>query len=546
VTGVQTCALPIFIHRPVATTLLALGATLAGALAYFQLPVSPLPQVDFPTVSVSAALPGASPETMAATVATPLERALGQIAGVTEMTSSSTLGSTRVTLQFDLSRDINGAARDVQAAIQAARPLLPTGLPNLPTWKKVNPADSPIMILSLTSASLSRAQVYDAASTVLAQRLAQVTGIGEVRIGGGSAPAVRVNVNPTALSHAGLSLENVRTVLNSAHAYRPLGAVEDGERRWQVGASDQLTGAAGFGALILRYRNGAAVRLADVGAVTDSVQDIRHFGAIHRDGQEKPAVLLILYRQPGANIIETVDSVRELLPALRASIPVAIELQPVMDRTATIRASLREVERTLAIAVGLVILVVFVFLRRVRAALIPSVAVPVSLIATYAVMYLCGYSLDNLSLMALTVATGFVVDDAIVVIENIMRHLEGGMEPFQAALAGVREIGFTVVTISVSLVAVFIPILFMGGILGRLFREFAVTLSAAVLVSMVVSLTLTPMLAAHWLKGREARKRRSLIPGPSPEGGRGLEPSPSGGGQGEGEIGRASCRERVS
>ncbi|MBI5329489.1 MAG: efflux RND transporter permease subunit [Betaproteobacteria bacterium] len=534
----------LFIQRPVATSLLALGVTLAGGIAYFQLPVSPLPQVDFPTISVQATLPGASPETMAATVATPLERTLGRIAGITEMTSSSTLGNTRINLQFDLDRDINGAARDVQAAIQAARPLLPSGLPSMPAWRKVNPADSPIMILSLTSEAMTRAQVYDAASTVLAQRLAQVTGIGEVRIGGGALPAVRVELNPTALNHAGLSLENVRTTLVNANVYRPLGAVEDGARRWQIGANDQLKDAAGFGSLILRYRNGAAVRLTDVGEVVDSVQDVRHFGSVYRGGVGRPAVLLILYRQPGANILETVDSVRALLPMLRATIPQAITLEPVMDRTATIRGSLREVERTLSIAVGLVILVVFLFLRRVRAALIPSIAVPVSLISTYGVMYLCGYSLDNLSLMALTVATGFVVDDAIVVTENIMRHLEAGMEPFQAALTGVREIGFTVVTISLSLVAVFIPILFMGGILGRLFREFAVTLSAAILVSMVVSLTLTPMLAAHWLKGRgpEGGRRRGGCVAPSPcpppegEGSNPLPPSGEGMGMREQRI----------
>ncbi len=487
-----------FIHRPVATTLLTLGIVLAGIVAYFHLPVAPLPQVDFPTISVQAGLPGASPETMAATVATPLERTLGSIAGVTEITSSSSLGNTRITLQFDLGRNIDGAARDVQAAIQAARALLPSGLPSMPTYRKVNPADAPIMILSLTSDTLSPGQMYDAASTVLAQRLSQVNGIGQVNIGGGALPAVRVELNPTALNHAGLSLDNVRSAIVASNAYRPLGALEAGDRRWQLGANDQGRTAADFRPLILNYVNGAPVRLGDVAQVVDSVENLRTYGAANG----RRAVLLILYRQPGANIIQTVDSVRALLPHLRASIPSAIDLAVVMDRTPTIRGSLREVQRTLSIAVGLVILVVFLFLRRARAALIPSVAVPVSLIGTCGVMYLFGYSIDNLSMMALTVATGFVVDDAIVVIENISRHLESGMQPFAAALAGVREIGFTVVSISLSLVAVFIPILFMGGIVGRLFREFAVTLSAAILVSMVVSLTTTPMLCAHLLKPR--------------------------------------------
>mgnify|MGYP001108226911 FL=1 len=489
-------AFAIFIHRPIATTLLTLGIVLAGMMAYFNLPVAPLPQVDFPTLSVQASLPGASPETMAATVATPLERTLGRIAGVTEITSSSSLGSTRVVLQFDLDRDIDGAARDVQAAIQASRALLPSGLPSMPTYRKLNPADAPIMILSLTSGTLTPGQMYDAASTVLAQRLSQIDGIGQVNIGGGALPAVRVELNPTALNHSGLSLDKVRAAIVASNAYRPLGTLEDGGRHWQLGSSDQGRTAADFKPLILSYVNGAPLRLQDVADVHDSVQDVRHFGAAN----SRPAVLLILYRQPGANIIQTVDSVRALLPRLRAVIPAAIDLDVVMDRTPTIRGSLREVQRTLAIAVGLVILVVFLFLRRARAAMIPTVAVPVSLIGTCGVMYLAGYSIDNLSLMALTVATGFVVDDAIVVTENISRHLEGGMAPFPAALAGVREIGFTVVSISLSLVAVFIPILFMGGIVGRLFREFAATLSAAILVSMVVSLTTTPMLCAHWLK----------------------------------------------
>jgi multidrug efflux pump len=485
-----------FIQRPVATTLVTIGITLAGIIAFFLLPVSPLPQVDFPTISVQAGLPGASAETMAATVATPLERALGQIAGVTEITSSSSLGNSRITLQFDLDRNIDGAARDVQAAINAARTLLPTSLPSNPTYRKVNPADAPIMILALTSQTLTPGQMYDAASTVLAQRLAQVDGIGQVNIGGGALPAVRVELDPNKLSRNGIALEAVRAAIVGTNANRPLGAVEQGDRYWQIGANDQAKTAAEYRPLIVRYQNNAGVRLGDVADVQDSVQDVRTYGATG----VKPAVLLILYRQPGANIITTVDQVRALLPHLRASIPAAIDLGVVLDRTPTIRASLREVERTLAISVGLVILVVFLFLRRARAALIPSVAVPVSLIGTFGVMYLCGYSLDNLSLMALTVATGFVVDDAIVVLENIVRHVEAGKTPHEAALLGAREIGFTVISISLSLVAVFIPVLLMGGIVGRLFRDFAVTLSAAILVSMLVSLTTTPMMAAHLLR----------------------------------------------
>ena len=506
-----------FIHRPVATTLVTIGVTLAGAIAFFLLPVSPLPQVDFPTVSVQAALPGASPETMAATVATPLERALGRIAGVTEITSSSSLGNTRVTLQFDLDRNIDGAARDVQAAVNAARTLLPTSLPSNPTYRKVNPADAPIMILALTSPTLSRGQMYDSASTVLAQRLAQVDGIGQVTIGGGALPAVRAELDPNRLSQSGIGLEEVRAAIVGTNANRPLGAVEQGDRYWQIGANDQAKTANEYRPLIIRYRNNAGVRLGDVADVQDSVQDVRNYGAANG----RPSVLLILYRQPGANIITTVDKVRELLPHLRAMIPPAIDLDVVLDRTPTIRGSLREVERTLLTSVGLVILVVFLFLRRVRAAIIPTVAVPVSLIGTFGVMYLCGYSLDNLSLMALTVATGFVVDDAIVVLENIVRHMESGKSPMAAALLGAREIGFTVISISLSLVAVFIPVLLMGGIVGRLFREFAVTLSVAILVSMVVSLTATPAMAAHLLRpqvknptpGRLARWGGKLLHG---------------------------------
>ncbi|MEO8009343.1 MAG: efflux RND transporter permease subunit, partial [Betaproteobacteria bacterium] len=459
-----------FIHRPVATTLLTLGIALSGVLAFWLLPVSPLPQVDFPTISVEASLPGASPETMAATVATPLERALGRIAGVTEMTSSSSLGSTRVTLQFDLDRNIDGAARDVQAALNAARTLLPTGLPSNPTYRKVNPADAPIMILSLTSQTLTRGQMYDAASSVLAQKLAQLQGIGQVRVGGSSLPAVRVELLPAALNKYGIGTETVRAAIATTNANRPKGMVESDTRHWQIYANDQAREASDYLPLIVAYRNGAAVHLSDVADVTDSVQDVRNAGSANG----RPAVLVILYRQPGANIIETVDRVRDALPQLNASIASAIDLAVVFDRTPTIRGSLHDVERTLLISVALVIMVVFLFLRRATAALIPSVTVPVSLLGTFGVMYLAGYSLNNLSLMALTIATGFVVDDAIVVLENISRRVEQGVAPLQAALQGAREVSFTVLAMSLSLIAVFIPILLMGGIIGRLFREFAV------------------------------------------------------------------------
>ena len=488
----------IFIRRPVATTLLTLGIALFGAVAFTLLPVSPLPQVDFPTISVQASLPGASPETMAATVATPLERSLGVIAGVTEITSSSSLGSTRITLQFDLDRNINGAARDVQAALNAARSLLPSGLPSNPTYRKVNPADAPIMILSLTSDSLTRGQMYDAGSTILAQKISQVKGVGQVTVGGSSLPAVRVELNPGALFRAGIGAEDVRMAIVANNANRPKGALEQGDRHWQILANDQAMKADDYLPLIVAFRNGAAVRLGDVADVQDSVQDVRNAG-LHNG---RPAVMLILNRQPGANIIETVDQVKALLPQLRASIPAAINLNVVMDRTPTIRASLREVERTLLISIALVVMVVFLFLRNARAALVPVVAVPVSLIGTFGIMYLAGFSLNNLSLMALTIATGFVVDDAVVVLENISRHIEDGMEPFAAALQGVREVGFTVLSMSLSLIAVFIPILMMGGIVGRLFREFAVTLSAAILISLVVSLTVTPMMCARLLRVR--------------------------------------------
>ncbi|HXF17202.1 MAG TPA: multidrug efflux RND transporter permease subunit [Burkholderiales bacterium] len=491
----------LFIHRPVATVLLTLGIALSGVIAFRLLPVSPLPQVDFPTISVQASLPGASPETMAATVATPLERALGRIAGITEMTSSSSLGTTRVTLQFELSRNIDGAARDVQAAINSARALLPTGLPSNPTYRKVNPADSPVMILSLTSDSLTRGQMYDAASSILAQKLSQIDGIGQVSVGGSSLPAVRVELIPSALHKYGIGTEDVRTALAAANANRPKGMVEEGARHWQISANDQAKQAAEYLPLIVAYRNGAAVHLADVADVTDSVQDLRNAGSANG----RPAVLVILYRQPGANIIETVDRVRAILPVLAASIPSAIDLSVVIDRTPTIRASLHEVERTLMISIALVVMVVFVFLRKASATLIPSIAVPVSLLGTFGVMYLVGYSLNNLSLMALTVATGFVVDDAIVVLENISRRVEEGVAPLQAALQGTREVGFTVLSMSISLIAVFIPILLMGGIIGRLFREFAVTLSVAILVSLVLSLTVTPMICARWLRPGEPR-----------------------------------------
>ena len=492
-----------FIYRPVATTLLTLGVMLTGIVAFFLLPVASLPQVDFPTISVQASLPGASPETMAATVATPLERSLGRIAGVSEITSVSSLGSTRITLQFDLDRDIDGAARDVQAAINAARSLLPSGLPRNPTYRKVNPAAAPILILALTSDTMTRGQLYDAADTILAQKISQVKGVGQVNVGGSSLPAVRVELNPTLLNRYGIGLESVRLAIAASNANRPKGDVEEGDRHWQIYANDQAKTARDYIPLIVTYRNGAAVRLSDLGEVVDSVQDLRNAGLY--DG--KPSVLLIISKQPGANVIETVDRVKGLLAELRASVPSAVKITIASDQTATIRSSLREVERTLMISVGLVILVVFLFLRNVRSMLIPCVAVPVSLIGTFGVMYLANYSLDNLSLMALTVATGFVVDDAIVVLENISRHIEKGMKPFQAALLGAREVGFTVLSMSLSLVAVFIPILLMGGVIGRIFREFAVTLSAAVLVSLVVSLTMTPMMCARLLKPGDDLKR---------------------------------------
>ncbi|MBB3210820.1 multidrug efflux pump [Herbaspirillum sp. Sphag1AN] len=492
-----------FIERPIATTLLTIGIALAGVVAFRLLPVSPLPQIDFPTISVSASLPGASPETMAATVATPLERSLGTIAGVTEMTSTSSLNSTRITLQFDLSRDIDGAARDVQAALNAARDLLPTGMPSNPTYRKVNPADAPIMILALTSDTLTQGQMYDAADSILAQKLAQVGGIGQVTVGGSSQPAVRIELNPAALNKYGLGSADVRTAVAATNANRPKGMLEKDDRNWQIYANDQASKAADYAPLIVSYRNGRPIRISDVATVRDSVADLRNAGSANG----KPSILVILFRQPGANIIETVDAVNALLPQLKASIPQSIELQVMMDRTPTIRASLKDTEKTLLMSIALVIMVVFLFLRNGRATLIPSVAVPVSLIGTFGVMYLLGYSLDNLSLMALTIATGFVVDDAIVVLENISRHIESGMKPVKAALLGAREVGFTVLSMSISLIAVFIPILMMGGLVGRLFREFAVTLSVAILVSMLVSLTTTPMMCAALLRHEPEPKR---------------------------------------
>ena len=491
-----------FIDRPVATTLLTIGLALAGAAAFRLLPVSPLPQVDYPTISVQASLPGASPETMAATVATPLERSLGRIAGVTEITSSSSLGSTRVTLQFDLSRDIDGAARDVQAALNAARSLLPTGLPSNPTYRKVNPADAPVMILALTSDTMTQGQMYDAASTIIAQKLSQLSGVGQVQVGGSSLPAVRVELIPQTLNKYGIGFEDVRAVLAATNANRPKGALEAGDRRWQIYANDQAKKAADYLPLVVAYRNGAAVRLTDLGEAVDSVQDLRNSGSWNG----KPSVLVIISRQPNANIIDTVDSVTAMLPQLRASIPSAINLNVVMERTTTIRASLRDVERTLIVAVCLVVLVVFLFLRNWRAALIPSVAVPVSLIATFAAMYLAGFSLNNLSLMALIIAAGFVVDDAIVVLENVSRHIEQGVPPMEAARRGAREVGFTVLSMSLSLIAVFIPILLMGGIVGRYFREFAVTLSIAIGISLLLSLTMTPMMCSRLLRAAVERR----------------------------------------
>ncbi len=496
-----------FITRPVATTLLTLAILLAGLIGYRALPVSPLPQVDFPTISVQAQMPGASPDTMASSVAAPLERHLGAIADVTEMTSQSTVGSTRITLQFGLNRSIDGAARDVQAAINAARADLPTALRSNPTYHKVNPADAPIMILALTSKTLTPGQLYDSAATVVEQKLSQLPGVGEVDVNGSALPAVRVELNPGALFHYGIGLEDVRAALASANANAPKGAIEQSGHSFQLYTNDQANHASDYRPLIVAYRNGAAVKLTDVGEVLDSVEDLRNAGLFN--GQ--PTVSLQIYRQPGANIISTTDGIRAVLPELQASLPGAALIQVAVDRTPTIRASLTGTQLTLIIAVLLVVLVVFAFLRNWRATLIPAVAVPVSIIGTFGAMYMLGYSLDNLSLMALTIATGFVVDDAIVVLENITRHVEAGMPRREAALLGAREVGFTVLSISVSLVAVFLPILLMGGIVGRLFREFAITLSLAIAVSLVISLTTTPMLCAIFLRVAERDKAPGRI-----------------------------------
>jgi multidrug efflux pump len=499
-----------FIARPVATTLLTLGIAFAGVLGFSKLAVAPLPQVDFPTISVNAQLPGASPTTMASSVASPLERHLGQIADVTEMTSQSGIGSTRITLQFGLNRDIDGAARDVQAAIVAARVDLPTSLKSNPTYRKFNPADAPILIIALTSKTLTRGQIYDAASNVLAQRLSQVSGIGQVIISGSALPAVRVELNPQALFKYGIGLEDVRAALASANANSPKGTIDDGDRRYQIYTNDQATKAADYAPLVIAYRNGAAVQLSDVAAVYDSVEDVRNLGL--SNGQ--PSVLVILFRQPGANIIEAIDSVKAELPHLQAAMPADIDATIAIDRSTTIRSSLHDTELTLLIAVALVTLVVFFFLRDIRATLIPSIAVPVSILGTFGAMYLLGYSLDILSLMALTIATGFVVDDAIVVLENISRHLEAGMPRREAALRGAREVGFTVLSISLSLVAVFLPILLMGGIPGRLFREFTLTLSLAIMISLAISLTTTPMMCSLLLGERpvlQAASGRTLV-----------------------------------
>jgi multidrug efflux pump len=491
-----------FIHRPVATTLLTVAIAIAGAIAFTVLPVSPLPQVDFPTISVGANLPGASAETMASSVATPLERQFAHIAGITEMTSSSGLGSTNITIQFDLSRDIDGAARDVEAAINGARTYLPANLPGNPTYRKVNPGDAPIMMIGLTSDVYGPDKIYDVASTVMLQKISQIQGVGQVNAGGGALPSVRVEVNPTKLASYGLTMANLRSVLSLENSNLARGQISNGDVSADIVMNGQISKADDYKPLVVAVRNGAAVRLSDVAEVVDSVQNVRAGGYLNG----KRAVMLIISRQPGANIIDTVTRINAQLPSLIASIPEGITTTVVMDRTTTIRASVSTVERTLMISIALVIIVVFLFLRNPRATMIPAVVVPVSLVGTFVAMYLFGYSIDNLSLMALTVSTGFVVDDAIVVMENITRHIEDGMEPFAASLKGAKEIGFTVMTISISLISVFIPLLLMGGIVGRLFREFAVTLSAAILVSMMISLSTTPMMCAYLLKSQRDQR----------------------------------------
>lgn len=495
-----------FIKRPVATTLLTIALGLSGVMAYRFLPVSPLPEVSFPTIMVTAALPGASPEIMASAVATPLERQFGHIAGITEMTSTSYLGTTSIVLQFDLSRDIDAAARDVQAAINAARSNLPANLPNTPNYRKVNPSEAPVLIFALTSDSVDIPKIYDAASSVLQQKLAQTSGVGQVFVGGSALPAVRVELNPTVVNKYGIGFEQISSVLAAANTNRPKGQIDTDRNAYAIRTTDQLLKAREYLPLIVAYQRGAPVRLSDLGEVRDSVEDLRNSGIANG----KPAVLLVVFRQPGANIIETVDRVRALMPQLRASIPQAISLDVMVDLSTTIRASIHDIEWTMLISIVLVILVVFAFLRNLGATVIPGVVVPLSLIGTFGIMYLLGFSINNLSVMALTISTGFVVDDAIVVIENITRYLEEGLAPFQAALRGAKEIGFTVVSISTSLIAVFIPILLMGGIVGRLFREFAVTLSTAILVSMIISLTTTPMMCARMLRSETGRRHGRL------------------------------------
>ena len=496
-----------FIRRPVATTLLTIAIALSGLAAFRILPVSPLPQVDYPTISVSAAMPGASPETMAATVATPLERALGRIAGVTEITSSSTRGNTSIVLQFDLSRDINGAAREVQSAISAASNMLPTALTNNPSYRKLNPADSPIMLIAITSDTFTRPQIYDVATTLLAQKIAQIEGVGDVSVGGGALPAVRVNVNPAQLGSYGVSLEEVRKTIATTNVNSPKGFVESAGNRWQVIANDQALRAQDYLPLVISYRGGIPVMISDVATVTDSVEDVRNAGIMNG----KPAIIIVVTRQPGANIIETVDRIKAQIPALQAQMPEGMVMASAIDRSVTIRSSLHEVERSLILSVVLVTLVVFLFLRDIRVTLIPAVVVPVSILGTFSIMALAGFSVNNLTLMALTVATGFVVDDAIVVLENISRHMEAGMPRREAALQGAKEVGFTVISISISLVAVFIPILLMGGLVGRLFREFAITLSVAIAVSLVISLSTTPMMCSRLLRKQVADLKPSIV-----------------------------------
>ncbi|WP_341781743.1 multidrug efflux RND transporter permease subunit [Ectopseudomonas mendocina] len=495
-----------FIRRPVATLLLSLAIMLLGGVSFGLLPVAPLPNMDFPVITVQASLPGASPQIMASTVATPLERALGSIAGVNQMNSNSSQGSTRIMVEFELDKDINTAAREVQAAINAARELLPSGMRTMPSYRKINPSQAPIMVISLTSDTLNKGQLYDVASTILAQKLSQVTGVGEVQVGGSSLPAVRVALEPRLLDQYGIALDEVRQAISASNALKPKGALEDPERRWQVQASDQLAKAADYIPMIIRYQNDAAVRLGDVATVTDGVED-RYNSGFYNDSE---AVLLVINRQSGANILQTISDIRAELPALREVMPASVKLEVAMDRSPVIRATLHEAEQTLLIAVGLVILVVLAFLGRWRAALIPALAVPVSLIGSFAAMYLLGFSLNNLSLMALIIATGLVVDDAIVVLENISRHIRNGENPLDAALKGTREVGFTLLSMNLSLVAVFISILFMGGIIERLFREFSLTLAVAVVISLLVSLTLTPMLCARWLKAEDEQSSSRL------------------------------------